>query len=67
MNLRVNGESRTIPTDVQSIRALLLHLNIELKCVAVELNGEILETSQFQSARLKENDKIEIVSFVGGG
>ncbi|MDD5795524.1 MAG: sulfur carrier protein ThiS [Oscillospiraceae bacterium] len=35
--------------------------------IAVELNGEILPKSQYETTVLKDGDKAEIVSFVGGG
>ena len=38
-----------------------------LSFIAVEYNGEILPKAEYQSTILKENDKLEVVSFVGGG
>lgn len=35
--------------------------------IAVELNGEILPKSLYGDTVLKDGDKAEIVSFVGGG
>ncbi|MGN1467900.1 MAG: sulfur carrier protein ThiS [Ruminococcus sp.] len=35
--------------------------------IAVELNGDILPKSQYETTVLKDGDKAEIVSFVGGG
>jgi len=35
--------------------------------VAVELNGSIIPRSAYAQTRLIDNDKIEIVQFVGGG
>jgi len=35
--------------------------------VAVELNGEIVRKKDFEIVTLKEEDIVEIVSFVGGG
>jgi sulfur carrier protein len=67
MELKINGEIQSVDADIKTVTQLLNTRNIELKCVAVELNGEILEPNQFDSTALKENDVIEIVSFVGGG
>lgn len=39
----------------------------DVKRVAVELNGDILPKSQYESTILQDGDIIEIVSFVGGG
>ncbi len=35
--------------------------------IAVELNGEILPKSMYGETVLADGDKVEIVSFVGGG
>ena len=35
--------------------------------IAVELNGEIIPRSRYASVILTDADKLEIVSFVGGG
>ncbi|MBK1971664.1 sulfur carrier protein ThiS [Campylobacter sp. TTU_617] len=40
---------------------------LKAEFIALELNGEIVSKSEFENLILKENDKAEIVSFVGGG
>lgn len=40
---------------------------LKIELIALELNGEIIPKSKFENLILKENDKAEIVSFVGGG
>lgn len=39
----------------------------DIKRVAVELNGDILPKSQYESTAFSDGDSVEIVSFVGGG
>lgn len=41
--------------------------NLKIEFIALELNGKIVSRDQFETLVLKENDKAEIVSFVGGG
>ncbi|ASM34675.1 Sulfur carrier protein ThiS [Campylobacter sputorum subsp. bubulus] len=50
-----------------SIEKMLKQKNYDIKHIAVELNGEILPKSKFQTTILKDGDKVEIVSFVRGG
>ena len=45
----------------------LLESGYDVKRVAVELNGEILPKTQYESTVLQDGDSVEIVSFVGGG
>ena len=40
---------------------------IPLAKVAIELNQEIVDKKKIKSINLKDNDKIEIVHFIGGG
>lgn len=40
---------------------------LKIELIALELNGEIIPKSEFENLILKENDKAEIVNFVGGG
>lgn len=35
--------------------------------VAVELNGQIIRKNNFENVIVKDMDKVEVVSFVGGG
>ncbi len=41
--------------------------NIAESRIAVEINGRILPKKQYSKTVLKDNDSVEIVSFVGGG
>ncbi|TXE80316.1 sulfur carrier protein ThiS [Campylobacter peloridis] len=40
---------------------------LKIEFIALELNGEIIPRDKFENLILKENDKAEIVTFVGGG
>jgi thiamine biosynthesis protein ThiS len=46
---------------------LLSDLEIRAERVAVELNREILDRSAFAQRDLRDGDRIEILSFIGGG
>ncbi|MGR3318170.1 MAG: sulfur carrier protein ThiS [Candidatus Anammoxibacter sp.] len=66
MQITVNGEDKECEKGI-SILCLLENLEIEKDRVAVELNSNIVPRSQLNKTILKENDRIEIVTFVGGG
>ena len=66
MTIQLNGEQRDFP-DGLSLAALVEHLGMKADRVAVELNLEIVPRANWQSAQLKNGDKLEIVHFVGGG
>ena len=66
MNLVVNGE-RFESSDEMSVRSLVDSLELSEKRVAVELNGSVVRRTEWDSVRLSEGDKVEVVHFVGGG
>ena len=66
INITVNGNKQSISAGT-TVLSLLEALNIIPQRVAVEYNMEILDKNQFGLISLKENDKLEIISFVGGG
>lgn len=66
MRLVVNGQVGDYPAGI-TVRRLLETLGIEKKPVAVELNRGIVPRQELDQKLLKENDTLEIVTFVGGG
>lgn len=66
MQLTVNGEVMEMEAEA-SISKLLIALKVDAPKVAVELNLEIVPKTQFEVTLLKEGDRVEVVSFVGGG
>lgn len=64
--MQVNGEQRTVPAGL-TVAGLLKELDIRPDRVAVELNLAILDRSEFDRRSLQEGDRIEIISFIGGG
>ncbi len=66
MHVQVNGEERALAAGV-TVAGLLTELDIRPDRVAVELNLNILDHSEFDRRSLQEGDRIEIISFIGGG
>jgi sulfur carrier protein len=66
MQIIINGKAHEIATNY-SVNGLLEQLLVDVKQVAIELNGEILPRSSFANTQLHDGDKIELVEFVGGG
>lgn len=61
----INGEK----LDVKELKLMdyVRQKGLRADLIALELNGKIVPKSEFEGLILKENDKAEIVSFVGGG
>ena len=66
IKIKLNGKVKKIPKDFK-IDKLISDLKIPIKKVAVELNQEILDKKKLNKIKLKKDDKIEIVHFIGGG
>lgn len=67
MKLMINGEEVMVPNSLQSITDLLKHLNLHDQVVIAEVNENIIDNQKQRETQIKENDKIELVRFVGGG
>jgi len=66
IEIKLNGKNKLINENYK-IQTLLNDLNIPIKKVAIELNQEIVDKKKLNKIKLKKNDKIEIVHFIGGG
>ena len=66
IKIKLNGKNKKIEENYK-ISKLLTDLNIPLNKVAIELNQEILDKKKLGKIKLKNNDRIEIVHFIGGG
>lgn len=70
MQLTINDKPREVPTGdagEPTVDALLRHLEIASRLTAVALNGAIVRREDFGSQRVREGDRLEIVTMVGGG
>ena len=66
MTIQVNGETREMPAGC-TVAALLDELGVSRPHVAVELNLEVVPRAQHAETALKDGDKLEVVTLVGGG
>ncbi len=62
----VNGQPRDVAA-ATTVDALLRQLEIPLRGVAVEVNGQIVPRARHTELLLARGDRLEIVSLVGGG
>jgi thiamine biosynthesis protein ThiS len=66
MKIVVNGEQHQAEEPL-TVTLLLQKLNLRSEQVAVEINLKILERGDFPTWNLHDGDKVEILSFMGGG
>ena len=66
MRIHVNGESHEV-ADQLSLQDLVNFLNLAPKRLAIELNQNVVRRGDWPTMILREDDRVEIVHFVGGG
>ncbi len=65
MKIIVNGKEEN--TDSVTLSEYIDLLKLSKASLIVEYNGFIIKPEDWSAQVLKENDKIEVLSFVGGG
>lgn len=63
--VHINGED--ITADGMNLKDYLEQNGYNLQRIAVEINEQIVPKANYSETILKEGDKVEVVSFVGGG
>jgi len=66
MNLIINGEDKKFNQD-STLQAVIVELKVEEKVMAAAVNMEIVKKNEWENYILKDNDKLELLQFVGGG
>ena len=66
IKIKLNGKLSLISSNLSLLKYVKI-LKIPLNKVAIELNQEIVNKRKLSKIKLQNNDKIEIVHFIGGG
>ena len=66
IKIKLNGKYITIHDKITLLN-LVKKTKISVNKVAIELNKEIVNKKSLNKIKIKKNDKIEIVHFIGGG
>lgn len=66
MNIIVNGEIKEVKEEI-TIQELIEFLSIKVGVMAVAVNMNIVKKDDWDSFRLSQDDKVELLQFVGGG
>ena len=66
IKIKINGKFIKIQ-DKTTLLNLVKKLKVPIKKVAIELNQTIVNKKSLGKIKVKKNNKIEIVHFIGGG
>lgn len=64
--ITVNGKQIQLTSEM-SVADYLEQNNYQINRIAVEMNEEILPKYSYSEIMLKDGDRLEVVTFVGGG
>ncbi len=69
MKIRVNGKEKKIELENEKVllSSILEFLGYKQNTVVVEVNDLIINSKKWENEIIKEGDRLEIVSIVGGG
>ncbi|MCR2803867.1 sulfur carrier protein ThiS [Paenibacillus soyae] len=65
MKITVNGKQEQL--EVQTVEDIVAHYALQEKPIVVEADGIVLKREQWATTLVREDSKIELVHFVGGG
>jgi len=66
MKIVFNGKEEILEDDI-TISQFLKSKNVRPEVVTIELNDKIIERKDYDNIHLKDNDRLEMVFFMGGG
>ena len=66
MKVTINGENKELTSEV-NLFELLNELDLPTERIAIELNKDVVRKKDWQDIKVSDQDKIEIIHFVGGG
>ena len=66
MNIIINGQSKEFKVD-STLQNILKELLLDGKVMAAAVNMDIVKQDSWDSYKLKDGDKLELLDFVGGG
>jgi sulfur carrier protein len=66
MQIIINGQTKEVSQNTTLLQ-LIKELKLEGKVMAAAINMEIVKKDKWDKTVLKEDDKIELLDFVGGG
>jgi thiamine biosynthesis protein ThiS len=67
MNVIVNGNEEYLPDMPLTLTDIVRKKGIKPQTVVIEVNLDIIQRIKWDDTFIKNDDRIEIVSFVGGG
>ena len=66
ITITING-TQTTASSTDSILDIINQYKLNPSSVIVELNEHIIKKNDYETTKLNENDRIELIRYIGGG
>ena len=66
MKIKLNGKEKEYQAHL-NLKEIIAEYSPSRQRIIAEVNGQIIRNQQWEQTRLNDGDRIELVSFVGGG
>ena len=66
INVYINGDKKLISVS-SNLSDVLKNFEIDANKIAIEINQKVIPKSLYKNTLIKNEDKIEVVQFIGGG
>lgn len=66
MQVMLNGKEEILAVEM-NVAEFLKRKGMNPKTIIVEYNGQIIKEQLWESVMLQNNDRLEVLNFVGGG
>ncbi len=67
VHLIINGKDYDDIPDGLTVAGLITHLELPTRKIAIERNMAVVPKSSYADIQLENQDKLEIIHFIGGG
>ncbi len=65
--MKINLNGKNVESESQTLMDIVMEQGFDPAALIAEVNFEVIRQETWQSVSIKDGDKIELLSFVGGG
>ncbi|MEI6277459.1 MAG: sulfur carrier protein ThiS [Prolixibacteraceae bacterium] len=65
--IQVNGKNQEVETPVSLVEVMRINNVTQPEMVSVQVNGEFVSRSEFETVQIHPGDEVDFLYFMGGG
>lgn len=67
MTIELNNRIETLEADQLNVNELLAHKNFTFRMLVIKINGQLVKKNEYDTALIKDGDKVMVLHLVSGG